>query len=257
MSRPFSAGLRSGHLAGLAVDVISPSPAVGRHALLGPPERHRDDAHRRGDPRDAPARRRDGGRRDRPVPARRAAPERRGSRRARRGATTGQMMHTAGHRPRDRKLPGGPVPARTGRRSPSASGSGRTPPSRDAPGSQVFDTARNWVVIGECIREALDRAGHHGRRRRGREQYQHARGHGPVRRRGRARSGHAPTSTREPARRPNGSSRVATPGGSTSRAGTGCRSRLPRASCGSASTSPRRSAASRTSGCSATGSSTG
>ena len=29
----------------------------------------------------------------------------------------------------------------------------------DAPGSQVFDTARNWTLIGECIREALTRAG--------------------------------------------------------------------------------------------------
>ena len=29
----------------------------------------------------------------------------------------------------------------------------------DAPGSQVFDTARNWTLIGECIREALSRAG--------------------------------------------------------------------------------------------------
>jgi autoinducer 2 (AI-2) kinase len=29
----------------------------------------------------------------------------------------------------------------------------------DAPGSQVFDTARNWVLIGECIREALTRSG--------------------------------------------------------------------------------------------------
>lgn len=29
---------------------------------------------------------------------------------------------------------------------------------RDAPGSQVFDTQRNWIVIGQCIREALDRA---------------------------------------------------------------------------------------------------
>jgi autoinducer 2 (AI-2) kinase len=28
----------------------------------------------------------------------------------------------------------------------------------DAPGSQVFDTARNWILICECIREALDRA---------------------------------------------------------------------------------------------------
>lgn len=27
-----------------------------------------------------------------------------------------------------------------------------------APGSQVFDTERNWVLIGECIREALERA---------------------------------------------------------------------------------------------------
>ena len=27
-----------------------------------------------------------------------------------------------------------------------------------APGSQVFDTDRNWVLIGECIREALERA---------------------------------------------------------------------------------------------------
>ncbi|MEI7745017.1 MAG: autoinducer-2 kinase, partial [Chloroflexota bacterium] len=27
------------------------------------------------------------------------------------------------------------------------------------PGSQVFDTARNWTLICECIREALDRAG--------------------------------------------------------------------------------------------------
>jgi autoinducer 2 (AI-2) kinase len=28
----------------------------------------------------------------------------------------------------------------------------------DAPGSQVFDTSRNWTLICECIREALDRA---------------------------------------------------------------------------------------------------
>jgi autoinducer 2 (AI-2) kinase len=28
----------------------------------------------------------------------------------------------------------------------------------DAPGSQVFDTARNWILICECIREVLDRA---------------------------------------------------------------------------------------------------
>lgn len=28
----------------------------------------------------------------------------------------------------------------------------------DAPGSQVFDTDRNWTLIGACIREALDRA---------------------------------------------------------------------------------------------------
>ena len=28
----------------------------------------------------------------------------------------------------------------------------------DAPGSQVFDTARNWALICECIREALDQA---------------------------------------------------------------------------------------------------
>ena len=28
----------------------------------------------------------------------------------------------------------------------------------DAPGSQVFDTGRNWGLIGECIREALSRA---------------------------------------------------------------------------------------------------
>ena len=28
----------------------------------------------------------------------------------------------------------------------------------DAPGSQVFDTERNWIVIGECIRQALERA---------------------------------------------------------------------------------------------------
>jgi autoinducer-2 kinase len=28
----------------------------------------------------------------------------------------------------------------------------------DAPGSQVFDTARNWLLVGECIREALDGA---------------------------------------------------------------------------------------------------
>ena len=27
-----------------------------------------------------------------------------------------------------------------------------------APGSQVFDTARNWILIGECVREALSRA---------------------------------------------------------------------------------------------------
>jgi autoinducer-2 kinase len=29
----------------------------------------------------------------------------------------------------------------------------------DAPGSQVFDTERNWKLIGACIREAMDRAG--------------------------------------------------------------------------------------------------
>ncbi len=29
----------------------------------------------------------------------------------------------------------------------------------DAPGSQVFDTTRNWALICDCIREALDRAG--------------------------------------------------------------------------------------------------
>ena len=28
----------------------------------------------------------------------------------------------------------------------------------DAPGSRVFDTAGNWALIGECIREALDRS---------------------------------------------------------------------------------------------------
>jgi D-3-phosphoglycerate dehydrogenase len=31
------AGLQSGHLAGLAVDLVSPSPAVGRHPLLDLP----------------------------------------------------------------------------------------------------------------------------------------------------------------------------------------------------------------------------
>jgi autoinducer 2 (AI-2) kinase len=29
----------------------------------------------------------------------------------------------------------------------------------DAPGSQVFDTARNWTLLGDCIREAIGRAG--------------------------------------------------------------------------------------------------
>ena len=28
----------------------------------------------------------------------------------------------------------------------------------EAPGSQIFDTTRNWALICECIREALDRA---------------------------------------------------------------------------------------------------
>ena len=56
------------------------------------------------------------------------------------------------------------------------------PAAPGVPGSQVFDTDRNWRLIGDCTREALDPRRRFGGARRGRRQHEHARRDGPLRR---------------------------------------------------------------------------
>ena len=150
---------------GSRVDLVSPSPAAGRHPLLAFPNviitTHIGGATyetlRHGGEMAAAEIER--------FLARRAAAQRRGPRRARRrrGRAAGADEPHARDRSRDRQLPGGHLRRGRARRSRSASASGRTPALPGAPGSQVFDTARNWTLICDCIREALDRGGHRRR----------------------------------------------------------------------------------------------
>ncbi len=99
-------------------------------------------------------------------------------------------------RPRHGQLPRGPV--RRGRHARSAIGQREWTHAAlpGVPGSQVFDTAPE---LGADLRLHPRGAGHGGRPGRriaARQQHQHARGHGAVRRARGARSGPARTSTR-------------------------------------------------------------
>ena len=153
-------------------------------------------------------------------------------------------------------LPRGDVRPRGATRSRSASASTPTPPLPGVPGSQVFDTAANWQLICECIREALAAAGAHavgGQALSARPACARA---WCSTTRAAARYGPARTPTRARARRPPSSCARARRRRSTTRAGDWVAITAPARFRGSRATSPRSSPRSRTSACSATGSCT-
>ena len=234
--------MAAGRLGGLALDVATPSPAVGRHPLLAYPNVG-DPAPSGGiDRRDAASRRRDGGGRHRALLGRPADAQRRQPGRPGRPDRTGgrAVSHVLAI-----DLGTGSCRAVVFDEAGQQVGIGQREWSHAAlpgvPGSQVFDTARNWRLICECIREAISRAGlaasdivgvSSTSMREGMVLYDAA---------GREiwACPNVDSPLGEPGRR--SSSRPVTPGASSRRAATGSRSPRRRGSCGSASTSRRSS----------------